>query len=230
MWGMYEVRYPTLVPQCTQLVVGTGFHTRSAQDEDVDDELDVDGEEGFGEPQFTEGDILPITHPGPTVNQDVEVEIEGDIEDEAQREQKTLRDLVAEGKVVQNISHARLDPVRTEMEQVISVADTDGMDFAILAARRKGDKSSLITALEAKVKQLVIRTLTPSLWLQLKSSHSGSNTCLILHVFALSDMSRSIQRTDHLDRMLAHMLQRVLASLSWLHQTVSNLQTHHRSD
>ena len=203
---------------------------RSAQDEDVDDELDVDGEEGFGEPQFTEGDILPVTHPGPTVDQDVEVEIEGDIEDEAQREQKTLRDLVAEGKVVRDISHTRLDPARTEMEEVIDVADTDKIDFAILAARRRGDKSSLITALEAKVKQLVIRTFTPSLRLQLKSSYSGSNTCLVLHVFTLSNMSRSIQRTNHLDRMLAHMLQRMLASLSRFHQTVSNLQTHHGSD
>ena len=203
---------------------------RSAQDEDVDDELDVDGEEGFGEPQFTEGDILPVTHLGPTVDQDVEVEIEGDIEDEAQREQKTLRDLVAEGKVVRDISHTRLDPARTEMEEVIDVADTDKIDFAILAARRRGDKSSLITALEAKVKQLVIRTFTPSLRLQLKSSYSGSNTCLVLHVFTLSNMSRSIQRTNHLDRMLAHMLQRMLASLSRFHQTVSNLQTHHGSD
>lgn len=114
----------------------------------------MDGDEGFGEAQFTEGDILPVNPLLGEVEQDLEVEIEGDDEDEAQREQKTLRDLVAEGKVVRNSSGSGVDAVKAKMEEVMGLGDTDKMDLAILAARKRGDKSSLVTTLENKVKQL----------------------------------------------------------------------------
>lgn len=97
---------------------------------------------------------MPVDHPQQAV-EDVEVEIEDDGEDEAQREQKTLRNLVAEGKVVRNTSQDRIDALKATMEEVMGVGDADKMDLAILAARKRGDKSSLITALESKVKQLV---------------------------------------------------------------------------
>lgn len=143
---------------CLQWVsTGTGFHTRDRHEQDVDDEVDIDGEDqAFGDAQFTEGDILPVDHPQPAVDQDVEVEIEGDSEDEAQREQKTLRDLVAEGKVVRKaVSDDGINAVKEKMDEVMGVGDADKMDLAILAARKRGDKSSLITALKNKVKQLV---------------------------------------------------------------------------
>ncbi|GLB34070.1 putative E3 ubiquitin-protein ligase RNF220 [Lyophyllum shimeji] len=135
-------------------VRGTGFHMRNQNDQDVDDELDVDGDEGFGEPQFTEGDILPVNPSRGEVDEDIEVEIEGDDEDGAQREQKTLRDLVAEGKVVRKASGNDVDEVKAKMEEVMGLGDTEKMDLALLAARKRGDKASLITALENKVKQL----------------------------------------------------------------------------
>ncbi|KAG5648834.1 hypothetical protein DXG03_000183 [Asterophora parasitica] len=135
-------------------VRGTGFHTRNQQDQDVDDELDIDGDEGFGEAQFTEGDILPVTSSHVEVEQDVEVEIEGDSEDEAQRRQMSLRDLVAEGKMVRNTSGAGVDDVKVKMEEVMGLGDTDKMDLALLAARKREDKASLIFALENKVSQL----------------------------------------------------------------------------
>jgi hypothetical protein len=122
----------------------------------VDDEVDVDGDDqAFGDAQFTEGDILSIDHPQ-VVEEDIEEEIEGDSEDEAQREQKTLRDLVAEGKVVRKAdSSDGIDAMKEKMEEVMGVGDADKMDLAILAARKRGDKASLITALKNKVKQLV---------------------------------------------------------------------------
>ncbi|RDB19826.1 hypothetical protein Hypma_012810 [Hypsizygus marmoreus] len=148
-------------------VRGTGFHTRNQHEEDVDDELDVDGDEGFGEPQFTEGDILPVDISRPAVEEDVEVEIEGDGGDEAHREQKTLRDLVTEGKVVR--SSIGVDAVKAKMEEVMGVGDADKMDLAILAARKRDDKSSLITALENKVKQL-------------ETMHVSSSTSLLCRI------------------------------------------------
>ncbi|KAF8076674.1 hypothetical protein FPV67DRAFT_1574010 [Lyophyllum atratum] len=144
-------------------VRGTGFHTRNQNDQDVDDELDIDGDEGFGDAQFTEGDIMPVTSSSRVeVEQDVEVEIEGDGEDEAQREQKTLRDLVAEGKVVRNTTGSGVDEVKAKMEEVMGLGDTDRMDLAILAARKRDDKSFLVTALENKVKQLEAMRISSS--------------------------------------------------------------------
>ena len=84
--------------------------------------------------------------------EEVEVEIENDGEDEAQRAQKTLRALVAEGL---RASDNKITSFKVKMGEVMKEADTEKMDLAILEARKRGDKSSLINALENKVKQLV---------------------------------------------------------------------------
>lgn len=122
---------------------------RDRNQQDVDDEVDVDGDDQFGDAQFTEGDILPSGTSQPAIEDFVEIE---DDEDETQ---KTLRALVAEGKAVRRTSDDRIAGVKAKMEEVMGVADTEKMDLAILGARKRGDKSSLITALENKVKQLV---------------------------------------------------------------------------
>lgn len=121
----------------------------------MDDEVDVDGDDQFGDAQFTEGDILPVDTPQPAVEEEVEVDIEDDDEDETQRAQKTLRALVAEGKVVRRTSDDGIACVKAKVEEVMVVADAEKMDFAILGAQKRGDKSFLIKALENKVKQLV---------------------------------------------------------------------------
>ncbi|KAI3616579.1 ring finger protein 1 [Moniliophthora roreri] len=48
-------------------VRGTGFHTRNPDSQDVDDEVDVDGDDAvlYGVSQFTETDVLPL-NPEPT--------------------------------------------------------------------------------------------------------------------------------------------------------------------
>jgi hypothetical protein len=52
---------------------------------------------------------------------------------------KTLRDLVAEGKVVRRrSSHEGVDAVKAKMEEVMGVGDADKMDIAVNAARRQG--------------------------------------------------------------------------------------------
>lgn len=83
-----------------------------------------------------------------------EVEIEWD-EGEAQREQ-SLRDLVAKGKVVRRRSPE--DPVqdlKAKMEEVMGVGDADRVERAVVIARKHGNESALIAALDSKVKHLV---------------------------------------------------------------------------
>ena len=122
--------------------------------------MDVDGDDEavFGGAQFTEGDILGH------VDSDKEgddIQIDGDTtdnEDEGGGTEKTLRDLVAEGKVVRRRSPLPgddgVEAVKAKME-VMGVGDSDKMDLAVSSARRHGNLSELIHALENKIKQLV---------------------------------------------------------------------------
>ncbi|TFK64047.1 hypothetical protein BDN72DRAFT_825991 [Pluteus cervinus] len=126
-------------------VRGTGFLTRNREEQDVDDEVDIDGEDQtFGDTQFTEGDIL-----GPSseesIGEDLQVEIDGDEEDEAQLAQKTLRDLIAGG-----VKH-RPPENGTAQEHASEVTTVEEIDLEIQAARKKGNRSKLVTALERKV-------------------------------------------------------------------------------
>ncbi|EJD01515.1 uncharacterized protein FOMMEDRAFT_111395 [Fomitiporia mediterranea MF3/22] len=123
---------------------GMGVHVRDSTQLDVDEEVDVDGDDEFGVAQFTEQDVVD-----PNSSQDIDVG--GDDDDEG----GTLRDLVAEGKVTtRKLVTPNLDGVRAEVEQVIGVGETDQMDQAVEVARKSGDTAALIAALENKVKQL----------------------------------------------------------------------------
>jgi hypothetical protein len=119
--------------------------------------VDVDGDDEvvFGGAQFTEGDILG--HP------EGDIQIDGDTtsdeDEDGITERKTLRDLVAEGKVVRRRVPG-VDDVKVKMEEVMGVGDADKMDLAVNSARKHGNSSALILALENKIKQLV--SLSPS--------------------------------------------------------------------
>ncbi|KAF7981680.1 hypothetical protein HWV62_32232 [Athelia sp. TMB] len=138
---------------------GMGFHTRSHADQDVDDVLDIDGDDEvvFGGAQFTEGDIL-----GPDAPVQIDSESESD-SDTSHPPHKTLRELVAAGRVVRR---TLLDPskgdglegtdvVKANMEEVLGVGDADRLDGAVDYARKHGDRNALVRALEDKIKQLV---------------------------------------------------------------------------
>ncbi|KAG6861559.1 hypothetical protein C0995_014855 [Termitomyces sp. Mi166 len=133
-------------------VRGTGFHTRNRNEQDIEDDVDIDGDGGFGDAQFTEGDVLPISS---SRIEDENVEIENNDVNHAQRTQPTLRELIVEERVVRNASGSELDKTKAKMEEVLGPSDTEKMDLAILAAKKRGDKVSMITALENKVQQLV---------------------------------------------------------------------------
>ncbi|KAK0190578.1 hypothetical protein F5146DRAFT_1194579, partial [Armillaria mellea] len=132
-------------------VRGTGFHTRNRNEQDIEEEIDIDGDdEAFGCPQFTEGDILGPA-PAPEVEVDVDIETEGN-----GAVAMTLRDLVAEGKVTKGKekTHEGLDVVKAKMDEVMGVGEADRMDRAVLSAKRSGNRPALIKALEEKVKYL----------------------------------------------------------------------------
>ncbi|KAL1708538.1 hypothetical protein EV121DRAFT_277052 [Schizophyllum commune] len=128
-------------------VRGTGFHTRNEDEQDIDEDIDVDGDDAdiFGAPQFNEGDIVPVQPPQADADENVEIDIEGD---DLNSDHRTLRDLIADGKVVQR---SAVENAKAEMEQVMGVGDADRIDLAILAAKRKGDKKALVAALQEKV-------------------------------------------------------------------------------
>ncbi|KAJ6466660.1 hypothetical protein C8R47DRAFT_1078845 [Mycena vitilis] len=138
-------------------VQGTGFATRDPNSLDVDDEIDIDGDDEFGEAQFTEGDIvssLPPTQPIQASDEDMEVDIGGDDDEE------TLRELVAQGKVIKREKSEQVEQGDTPPRDV---DEADKIDLAILAAKNRGDQASLVGLLQNKIKILESRSAATSL-------------------------------------------------------------------
>ncbi|KIL70284.1 hypothetical protein M378DRAFT_67947 [Amanita muscaria Koide BX008] len=139
---------------------GTGFHTRNPGDRDVEDDVDIDGDDlaVYGEAQFTEGDLITLAQDREpnglnTPDEDEIIEIDSDVDEDC--EHKSLHELVAEGKVNKRTTKGDgVDAVRAKMNEVMGIGDTERLDLAIAVARNKGDKTALIVALESKVKLL----------------------------------------------------------------------------
>ncbi|CAL1700418.1 unnamed protein product [Somion occarium] len=146
---------------------GTGFDVRNVTQQDVDEDIDVDGEDDviYGAPQFTESDILATvsadvtTSHSPAEGSNVQandVVTEGVEDHSIELTEKSLRDLVAEGKVVKRHveAGASTQEVKMTMDQVMGVGEAEEVDISIDLARKTGNISALIQALENKVKLL----------------------------------------------------------------------------
>lgn len=142
---------------------GLGFALRDHGQQDVDDEIDVDGDDetAYGAVQFTEGDVVnPLEH-RTNEDEDVDIDDEGDAsQPESSRSGETggtsLHDLAAARKVVKKTGG--LDgthEIRREMDEVMGVAETLELDRAVERARKSGDTKALVDALEKKVSTLV---------------------------------------------------------------------------
>lgn len=167
----------------------------------------------------------PISHP--PLDNDVEVEIEGDSEDETQREQQTLRDLVAKGRLLGSNSPIEgVEKIKAEMDEVMGVADLDNVNTAITIARTKGNQHALIIALESKVNLLVSDAFA-----QNNEVRSESNPGIRFHHICnfppMSDLPRPLQRAHSFDWLLAYLLSGVLVAVSWLDEAMSHLQTYY---
>ncbi|TFY56581.1 hypothetical protein EVJ58_g7551 [Rhodofomes roseus] len=145
---------------------GTGFDTRDRTLQDIDDEIDIDGEDDvlFGAAQFTEGDTIPLA-------KDPREEDPGsDAEDgtgslPTRREEvdrTTFKDLLENGKLLRKVQAA--GDLKQTMDEVMGVGEAEEVERAIEEARRDGDDAALIKALESKVQLMVITvalTVTP---------------------------------------------------------------------
>jgi hypothetical protein len=131
-----------------------GFHVRNRNEPDVDDEVDIDGDDEavFGDTQFTEGDVLVPSNDPRHIgdNEELEIEIDGD-GDEIRLQNKSLRDLVAEGGVLMKEE----DQSKGKEKDFAEDRETSRTDLAIAIARKRGNLSALVSALDHKVKELV---------------------------------------------------------------------------
>ncbi|KAJ3797325.1 hypothetical protein GGU11DRAFT_816551 [Lentinula aff. detonsa] len=137
-------------------VRGTGFHTRNHSERDVEDEIDIDGDDAefFGSAQFHEADILDIDAPPTTAarTQPTSGRLQAGVVDDSCPEQETeedqpakvLRDLIADSKARQN----------SATQEVATIPEIDKADVAILMARSRGNQAALVTALENKIQLL----------------------------------------------------------------------------
>lgn len=133
------------------LWAGTGIHVRTSNSLDVEDEVDIDGEDEavFGEAQFGEADVLALPSSDRDLhaeNEDIDVDTDGHLG--TVQERQTLRHLVVEGKVLLK----RADSIQNNVIQPIGM---DQLDLDIITARSRNDPSALILALENKLQALV---------------------------------------------------------------------------
>ncbi|TCD69222.1 hypothetical protein EIP91_008325 [Steccherinum ochraceum] len=145
---------------------GMGFETRNRSQHDVDGDIDIDGEDDavYGAVQFTEGDILAAEagrphsdgDSGVQVDDDHDIDIEMEASASGSAPEKSLRDLVAEGKVVKRTeTSVAEEDVKQTMDEVMGVGEAEEIDKSIELARLSGSSSKLVTALENKVNLLV---------------------------------------------------------------------------
>lgn len=144
-------------------LTGLGFAIRDHSQQDVEDDIDVDGEDegAYGVAQFSEGDVMnPLAH---IRNEEEDVDIDDDEHESSNCSSsgnggsgvQTLRDLAAEGKVEVVTSHVQ-EPTRT-MDQAAGTEGYEELDRAIELAKKSGKMRMLVEALERKLSVLVRR-------------------------------------------------------------------------
>lgn len=212
--------------------LGTGFDIRNRSQQDVDDDVDVDGEDEvlYGAAQFTEGDILVVETARPgmqnsdgdsgvQVDDDDSVDVDMEAVGPVGMQNKSLRDLVAEGKVVKRRESGADDQeVKKTMDEVMGVGEAEEIDKSIELARLSGNPSMLITVLENKIQLLVcVSGLTLTCLADSDRVHVGINKSFVFYIAALSYMYRPLHGADGVNWLLAYVLQRMLVKVSRLH-------------
>ena len=153
--------------------LGLGIAVRDETHQDVEDEIDIDGEDEviYGAAQFTEGDVIGSRPLSVDEDEDVQIEDEGESRDQSPTASGSgsgqvaftttaLRQLVVEGKVVKKAGAVGegLEDVKKSMDEVMGVGEAEEVERAVELARKSGDASALVAALESKVKLLVSST------------------------------------------------------------------------
>lgn len=149
MWAISEVSWFNASRTKNDPHVGAGFHIRNRNEQDVEEELDIEGDDQavYGEVQFTEKDVVPVR----MAREDgFHVNIEDDSEDEGevQRVQQAPHDLVSH-------SATNTEKLIEETGRFPDDLEVDQIDLTIVVARDRGDKEGLLAAMENKIKHLV---------------------------------------------------------------------------
>ncbi|KAF9059383.1 hypothetical protein BDP27DRAFT_1238893 [Rhodocollybia butyracea] len=121
-------------------VRGTGFHSRNHNEHDVEDDIDIDGDDAeiFGTAQFDEGDILDVETIPVSTTSSARTLPTSVLEQDGDQPAKVLRGLIAANKA----RHILMDAT--------GISEMDQVDVAIIMAKKKGDRGALVTALENK--------------------------------------------------------------------------------
>lgn len=148
---------------------GLGFAVRNELQQDVEDDIDVDGEDEavYGAAQFTQIDVLGTSGTVSAEDEEVQVDDEDDGVHRSPRASgsagpstspRTSQHLVAEGQAVHKVSsNDALLEVKKTMDEVMGVGETEELNKTVDLARKSGKASALIEALERKIKSLVSR-------------------------------------------------------------------------
>ncbi|EKM59269.1 uncharacterized protein PHACADRAFT_249651 [Phanerochaete carnosa HHB-10118-sp] len=148
----------------TDFVQGMGIVVRDETHQDIEGEIDIDGEDEalYGAAQFTEDDVLGSRPLSAGEDEDVQV----DDEDSSQslgasgpaQDASTAAALrhVIEGKLVKKAALAgEAEDVKKSLDEVMGIGETEQAECAIELAKKSGDAGALMAALENKVKLLV---------------------------------------------------------------------------
>jgi hypothetical protein len=184
------------------LFPGSGFHLRNRQDQDIDEEIDIDGDDGFGEAQFTEGDVLGLSTRGGSVLSPLTSEDDDGEEDEEEGDnpRSTIRQLLAGTETQQPTTNASstsrngntMPNQEDDARLLARMIENNRIEQLIRSARRSADKSALISALEAKVAYMVcnspaclkdiLLSLTPKLSQESYSPTASSGGAILCRI------------------------------------------------
>ena len=186
---------------------GMGFAVRDGTQHDVEDDVDVDGEDEavYGVAQFTEGDILRASTDPDGADEDEAVDT--DTEDDLQspgasgsgthntntntdasprpKQPKTVPDPTADGHLLKRAGSEQA------AEEPLSAGEMAELDRAIDLAQKAGNTHALVTALRNKLSMLVSPSLS-SVSLRRQRTH--------LHLHPDLDNERPHKRHGDADR------------------------------
>ncbi|PSR93784.1 hypothetical protein PHLCEN_2v4679 [Hermanssonia centrifuga] len=211
---------------------GMGFAVRDDTQRDVDDDVDVDGEDEavYGAAQFSEGDVLnPISNGQPGKEDSTGIGENGDDPSQSPGASGSgLTTVAIETIQAVTINVVGLGPeshfdVNRTMDDVMGVAELEELDRAVQRARRIGDTAALVLALENKMKILtpipspqyplaagipVVGNVGYGAWVQPAYVQSASvSPQLLIYEEYIYDLKSAISRNmSNLSPSAAHML------------------------
>ncbi len=146
--------------------LGMGFTVRDHSQQDVDDDVDIDGEDdaAYGAPQFGQGDVVnPLS--SPDEDEDVDIDGEPDTSDSSNHTLIIEPSEMAKEETSPEETFAGLNNLKEAVDDISWKGELDVLNEAVNRASRSGNLHALTEALQNKIKLLVSTILlTPVLY------------------------------------------------------------------